>query len=222
MAFEALEAQAEMLFPGAAACVRRLAEAFPLGIASGALRHEIESVLDRSGLRPASRSSSRQATRRRASRPRIRTCERRSCMLARAEECLAIEDSRWGLESARTAGLACVGITHTYPRAELAAAHRIVDSLDELTPELCRALRPHDRDEHRLQLPGAHRAGRGGSPSRDAHARRRSRDPGPDHCADRVPDARSRSLSRGCSSGWARRRRYEWRRRHRARTPSAS
>ena len=42
--FESLEAEAEMLFPGAAACVRRLAEAFPLGIASGALRHEIDAL----------------------------------------------------------------------------------------------------------------------------------------------------------------------------------
>ena len=49
--FDALEARAEMLFPGAEACVRRLAEEYPLGIASGARRHEIESVLDRS--RPA-------------------------------------------------------------------------------------------------------------------------------------------------------------------------
>src|SRR4051812_26157066 len=142
VAFEALEAQAEMLFPGAAACVRRLAAAFPLGIASGALRHEIESVLDRSGLRPffafivASGDTP-------SSKPAPDPYLRAAHLHARpAEECLAIEDSRWGLESARAAGLACVGITHTYPRAELAAAHRIVDSLDEITPELCRALRP--------------------------------------------------------------------------------
>ena len=35
--FEALESNADMLFTGAAQCVRRLAEQFPLGIASGAL-----------------------------------------------------------------------------------------------------------------------------------------------------------------------------------------
>ena len=140
--FESLEAEAEMLFPGAAACVRRLAEAFPLGIASGALRHEIEAVLDRSALRPyfafivASGDT-------RSSKPAPDPYLRAAQLHARpAEECVAIEDSQWGLESARTAGLACLGITHTYPRAELAAAHRIVDSLDEITPELCRELRP--------------------------------------------------------------------------------
>ena len=140
--FESLEAEAEMLFPGAAACVRRLAGAFPLGIASGALRHEIEAVLDRSALRPyfafivASGDT-------RSSKPAPDPYLRAAQLHARpAEECVAIEDSQWGLESARTAGLACLGVTHTYPRAELAAAHRIVDSLDEITPELCRELRP--------------------------------------------------------------------------------
>lgn len=140
--FARLEAQAEMLFPGAAQCVARLAAAFPIGIASGALRHEIEAVLDRSGLRrhfafivasgdtPASKPSPD---------PYLRAAELHGRPPA---ECLAIEDSRWGLESARTAGLACIGITHTYPRTELTAAHHIVDALDEITPELCRSLRP--------------------------------------------------------------------------------
>ena len=39
------------LYPGAAACVARVAEQVPVAIASGALRHEIELILDRSGLR---------------------------------------------------------------------------------------------------------------------------------------------------------------------------
>ena len=140
--FDALEAEAEMLFPGASACVQRLAAAFPLGIASGALKHEIESVLTRSGLRQyfafvvASGDTP-------ASKPAPDPYLRAAHLHARpAGECVAIEDSRWGLESARAAGLACIGITHTYPRAELVAADHIVDSLDEITPELCRALRP--------------------------------------------------------------------------------
>jgi beta-phosphoglucomutase-like phosphatase (HAD superfamily) len=51
--------------------------------------------------------------------------------------CVAIEDSRWGLESARAAGMRTIAVTHTYPRAALtAAADRVVDSLGELTREL--------------------------------------------------------------------------------------
>jgi beta-phosphoglucomutase len=140
--FEALESTADLLFPGAAHCVRRLAEEFPLGIASGALRHEIESVLQRTGLRDcfafivASGDTP-------SSKPAPDPYVRAAALHARApEDCLAVEDSRWGIESARVAGLACVGITQTYPRDELAAADCVIDSLDELSPALIRSLRP--------------------------------------------------------------------------------
>jgi beta-phosphoglucomutase-like phosphatase (HAD superfamily) len=39
----------------------------------------------------------------------------------RAGDCVAIEDSRWGLESARVAGLRTVAVTNTYPADELTA-----------------------------------------------------------------------------------------------------
>ncbi len=47
--------------------------------------------------------------------------------------CVAIEDSRWGLDSARGAGLRCVGVTTSYPAHELAGAELVVEGLDELT-----------------------------------------------------------------------------------------
>jgi beta-phosphoglucomutase-like phosphatase (HAD superfamily) len=56
------------------------------------------------------------------------------------EACVAIEDSRWGIESAKAAGLWCIGITHTYPVSELLEADAIVTSLAELTPELIKNL----------------------------------------------------------------------------------
>ena len=39
----------------------------------------------------------------------------------------------WGLESARGAGLRCVGVTTSYAAAELAAAELVVDGLNTLT-----------------------------------------------------------------------------------------
>ena len=39
----------------------------------------------------------------------------------RARECVAVEDSRWGLESARAAGLRTVAVAQTYPAATLSA-----------------------------------------------------------------------------------------------------
>ena len=50
-----------------------------------------------------------------------------------ARDCVAVEDSMWGLRSARTAGLHTVAVTHTYPAAELSEADLIIISLQELT-----------------------------------------------------------------------------------------
>ena len=49
--YESLAAAGEMLFPGAADFIRAAAAAVPIAIASGALTHEIEEVLERAGLR---------------------------------------------------------------------------------------------------------------------------------------------------------------------------
>ena len=60
-----------------------------------------------------------------------RTCSRSSSCSSRAaqtsirQRCVAIEDSVWGLESARGAGLRCVGVTTSYPAAELTAAELV-------------------------------------------------------------------------------------------------
>jgi beta-phosphoglucomutase-like phosphatase (HAD superfamily) len=46
---------------------------------------------------------------------------------------VAIEDSRWGLESARVAGLKTVGVTSAYDRAELGPySDLIIASLADL------------------------------------------------------------------------------------------
>ena len=47
--------------------------------------------------------------------------------------CVAIEDSRWGLESAQGAGLRCVGVTNSYPASELPQAELVVSGLGALT-----------------------------------------------------------------------------------------
>ena len=54
--------------------------------------------------------------------------------------CVAIEDSRWGIESAKAAGLPCVGITHTYPADALTAADVVIGSLDEFDEALIRGI----------------------------------------------------------------------------------
>jgi len=50
-------------------------------------------------------------------------------------DCVAIEDSVWGLASARSAGLKTVGVTHTYEASALTAADIVIASLDALDIE---------------------------------------------------------------------------------------
>src|SRR5918992_385853 len=108
--FDEIVRSGDLLYPGAAACVERLAARYPLGIASGALRHEIEAVLSKNGLDrhidfivAAGDSPSSKP----APDPYRRAAELHG---KAAAECVAIEDSRWGIESAKAAGLWCVGI----------------------------------------------------------------------------------------------------------------
>jgi beta-phosphoglucomutase len=132
--FDDLMAAGEMLYPAARACVERMASHFPLGIASGALRHEIEAILRGAKLDRHFRfivASGETAEGKPAPDPYRRAAELHGLP---PDRCVAIEDSRWGIESAKAAGLWCIGITSTYPHEELGMADRIIDSLDELTP----------------------------------------------------------------------------------------
>lgn len=129
-----------ILYPGAAACVELMASRYPLGIASGALRHEIEAILRGARLHQHFRfivASGETPEGKPAPDPYRRAVALHGLAPA---ECIAIEDSRWGIESAKSAGLACVGITTTYAREHLPGADHIVESLDQFTPDLIDAL----------------------------------------------------------------------------------
>ena len=130
-----------VLFPGAAACVKMLAEHVPLAIASGALEPEIAIVLDHAGLRGCFKAiaSASDGVRGKPApdlyllaMAKLREQIKMSAPPDPAS-CIAIEDSHWGLEAARKAGLRCVAVTHTYPAAELGTADLVVDRLGDLT-----------------------------------------------------------------------------------------
>jgi beta-phosphoglucomutase len=139
--FDELIADGSVLYPGAAECIARLAAHWPLGIASGAIRAEIETMLARNALDRHFRFIVA-AGETPAGKPSPDPYHRAAQLHGAAPgSCLAIEDSRWGIESAKTAGLWCIGVTHTYPVAELLEADAIITSLAELTPELVNGLR---------------------------------------------------------------------------------
>jgi beta-phosphoglucomutase len=141
--YELLTAAGEMLFPGAADFIRSaVAASVPIAIASGALTHEIEEVLERSGLRQLfpvivgadqTERSKPHPEPYQAAFDRLRTHTGRDLIAWRS---VAIEDSRWGLVSARGADLRCVAVTNTYSEAELRAdAELVVPGLHALTLE---------------------------------------------------------------------------------------
>ncbi len=138
---EALEHDASVLFPGAADAIRRTSAAMPIAIASGALGAEIRRVLDGAKLTHhfAAIVAAEDTA---ASKPAPDPYQRAVALLAAATgvalqpaECVAIEDSRWGIQSARAAGLRTVGVTSSYDARELADADLIIGSLAELDLE---------------------------------------------------------------------------------------
>jgi beta-phosphoglucomutase len=131
-----LERNATVLFPGAADTVRRVAAAMPIAIASGALGHEIRRVLDRENLTEyfsaivAAEDTGRSKP---APDPYLRAVEllRESIPGLQPAHCVAVEDSAWGLESARVAGLRTLGVAQSYP-ATMLSADVVIASISEL------------------------------------------------------------------------------------------
>jgi len=128
-----------VVFPGATEFIRAAAAVVPIAIASGAMRHEIEEVIDAAGMTdlfativaagdtPLSKPSPAPY---RLALERLRESSGRDIDPRRA---VAIEDSKWGLESAQGAGLRLVGVTNSYPAHELTGAELVVEGLQSLT-----------------------------------------------------------------------------------------
>ncbi len=138
--FDEFVREADVLYPGAALCVERLSDRYPLGIASGALKHEIQGILRRGRIDHHFRFIVA-AGDTPAGKPAPDPYRRAAELHARPPAaCLAIEDSRWGIESAKTAGLKCVAITHSYPPEALPGADAIIGSLEEFNLDLIQSL----------------------------------------------------------------------------------
>ena len=137
--FEALVSSTDVMYPAAPACVRRLAAEWPLGIASGARRSEIELMLRGAGLSDGFKfivAAGDTDNGKPAPDPYLRAAELHGVPPA---ACVAIEDSHAGLDSARAAGMRTIGLATTYPRETL-VADIVVDSIDEISPGVIRRL----------------------------------------------------------------------------------
>src|SRR3954468_15746834 len=124
---EALERDVSVLFPGAADAIRRAAALMPIAIASGARGEEIRRVLVRERLVTcfsAIVAAEDTPVSKPAPDPYLHAVTLLKAAAGddlQASQCVAIEDSQWGLESARAAGLRTVAICNTYRPDELVA-----------------------------------------------------------------------------------------------------
>jgi beta-phosphoglucomutase len=144
--FQELLKAGAMLFPGAADFIRVSAASVPIAIASGAMPHEIREIVRAAGIEDLFHvivGSGDTAESKPSPQPyllafaQLRASTGLDLDPART---VAIEDSRWGLASARGAGLRCVGVTTSYPAHELPGAELTVGGLAELTLEMLDAL----------------------------------------------------------------------------------
>ena len=135
---EQLEENVSVLFPGAADAVRRAAAAVPIAIASGALRAEVRRVLEREHLvnyftvivaaedTPLSKPSPE---------PYLHALMQLTSSLSvqiAPHQCVALEDSPWGLLSARAAGLRTIAVAQTYGKSDLHDADLIISTIASL------------------------------------------------------------------------------------------
>ena len=136
------------LYPGAAECIAAVAARVPVAIASGALRPEIELILERSGLKaqfPIIVAAGETPRSKPHPDPYARAFEllqgdRRFRSGATASEVVAIEDSEWGLQSARGAGLRTMAVLTSYTRDKLPSAEVCLPSIRDVTPEALESL----------------------------------------------------------------------------------
>jgi len=127
------------LLPGAAEAVARMAERWPLALASSSNREVIDRVMATSGWGEIFRTwvSSEEVGRGKPAPDVFLEALRR--LGAAPAEAAGVEDSHNGILAARAAGLRVIAVpNHEFPPGPeaLAAADEVLGSLDELTPDV--------------------------------------------------------------------------------------
>ncbi len=128
------------VFPGVKNLVSDLAQTLPLAVASGALRHEIETILKTAGLLNHFRAiiAAEDVTQGKPE-PEI-YLKALAALNARggngkpieAADCVVIEDSKEGIKGALRAGMKCLAVTNSHPAELLGEADAVVKSLEDV------------------------------------------------------------------------------------------
>lgn len=137
---ELVQSEGILPFPAVPELVMALSQRYPLAIASGARRHELEMLLEAAGIRtyfevivsaddvekgkphPESFLKAVEMLNSSGKRPTV----------IRPEECVVIEDSKHGIVSAHSAGMKVIAVATSYPSFELSGADLVISSLASL------------------------------------------------------------------------------------------
>jgi len=127
------------VFPGVKNLVADLAQTLPLAVASGALRHEIETILKTLGLFDHFRAivAAEDVTQ---GKPEPEIYLKALAALnaggsgnpIEAADCVVIEDSKEGIRGTRRAGMKCLAVTNSHPAELLSDADAVVKTLEEV------------------------------------------------------------------------------------------
>jgi beta-phosphoglucomutase len=110
-----------------------------MAICSGSLLVEIEVMLEESGLRHFfAEIVSAEQVKKGKPHPEgfilsLKKLNKRCHSPIAADECIVIEDSHWGLQAGKAAGMHTIAVTNSYDAEQLSMAEKIVNNLDELT-----------------------------------------------------------------------------------------
>jgi HAD superfamily hydrolase (TIGR01509 family) len=125
------------IMPGAVAAVRRLGARWPKALVTGSSRAEARQALCALGLEtefPLVLASEDYARGKPAPDGYLAAAERLGVAAAR---CVVLEDSAAGIAAGRAAGMKVVAVrAGNFARQDQSAAHRVVDTLDEVTFDL--------------------------------------------------------------------------------------
>ncbi|MHC4517354.1 MAG: HAD family hydrolase [Planctomycetota bacterium] len=124
------------------------AASIPIAICSGALRAEIELILEDAGLRNLFDVvvSAEDVTRGKPDPEgfllALQRLNETVVVPITPGQCIVIEDSHWGLRAGKAAGMRTIAVTNTYDAEQLTTAEKVVDRLSNLTMDdlhqLCR------------------------------------------------------------------------------------
>jgi HAD superfamily hydrolase (TIGR01509 family) len=130
------------LFPGVRYLIEEAARTYRLAIASGALRSEIELILEEAGLRKAFvhiTSAEDVSDGKPSPEPFLHAMAGLAAISpARTvcpDECLVIEDSLPGIRGARAAGMKVLAVANTHPMEEIEEADAVTTSLAQVKLE---------------------------------------------------------------------------------------